>query len=190
MWDKFHSDGRQTAPAAHPGDTIALELTLSENPNDAISARVGFASDKNIFEFIEAANLHPDIPIPLPSHDAAMFGLININGLATGPIGSISLKVAPDAPLGSYLVKPQPDGVLVRDPHGDHPRNRTQLHHRRDCPHLYRDRQFRGQALLRMRQRDRQAERGRRFGALLGRWRDHQGIHNRRRRKDLHLRGL
>ncbi len=107
--------GISTALASHPGDTITVELQLNENPNNAISARVGFTFGKNIFEFLEAKNLSPDIPITPPAHDAAMFGLINMNGLTVGPIGSITLKISPDAPLGRYLIEPIVDEVYDRD---------------------------------------------------------------------------
>ena len=42
-----------------------------------------------------------------------MFGMVQIDGLATGVFGSITLRIRPDAPIGTYETTPEVDSVYT-----------------------------------------------------------------------------
>ena len=104
-----------TAQAVHPGNEVTVTFQITDNAESAISARVGFVLDEDVFEFVSAANISADVLNTPPAAASGKFGLLNMAGLTPGAIGSITLKVKDDAPLGSYEIAPVVDSVFNAD---------------------------------------------------------------------------
>ena len=104
-----------TALAAHAGDTVTVKFTIDENPRQAVSARVAFRFPSDIFEFVYADKLSPQVLNNAPESAADMFGLVSLEGLSVGEFGSVTLRIRKDAPLGDYPVEPVVDSVYTRD---------------------------------------------------------------------------
>ncbi|MBE5809721.1 MAG: hypothetical protein E7318_02175 [Clostridiales bacterium] len=100
-----------TAFAEHPGQTVTVTFVCTGNPQTAISARIGFSFNEDVFEFVSAENISKDILNTAPTSALGKFGLLNMAGLSKGEIGRITLKIKPDAKLGVYNVRPVVDSV-------------------------------------------------------------------------------
>ena len=97
--------------AEKPGDTVTVTFVITDNPQQAISARVGMEFDSRAFEFISAETLSLDVLNSPPTSEAGKFGLLNMGGISPGEIGTIILRIKPDAPVGWYEIKPVVDSV-------------------------------------------------------------------------------
>ena len=104
-----------TAQAVHPGKEVTVTFQITDNAEGAISARIGFELNENVFEFVSAANISADVLNTPPAAASGKFGLLNMDGLTPGAIGSITLKVKDGAPLGTYEITPVVDSVYNAD---------------------------------------------------------------------------
>ncbi len=94
-----------------PADHIVIPFEITENPHQAISARIGMAFDSEIFEFVSAQILSRDVLSLAPRTAEHQFGLLNLSGIAPGTVGTITLRVKENAPDGDYEILPVVDSV-------------------------------------------------------------------------------
>lgn len=99
------------AYAAHPGDSVVVTFMIFSNPDKAISARIGYIYDEDVFEFAGAENVSMEILNAPPTRVDGKFGMLNPAGLSVGEVGRIILRIKGDAPLGTYEIKPVVDSV-------------------------------------------------------------------------------
>lgn len=97
--------------AEQPVDMVTIVFTITDNPANAISARIGIDFDENVFEFVSAQNISRDILNSPPTSTKEMFGLLNMNGISAGELCRITLRIRSDAPDGTHAVSPVVDSV-------------------------------------------------------------------------------
>lgn len=100
-----------SAGAETHGDTVTITFAITDNSQNAISARVGMEFDSSVFEFVSAEVISTDVLNTKPRTENGCFGLLNMSGISTGDIGSITLCIKADAPAGQYEVNPVVDSV-------------------------------------------------------------------------------
>lgn len=100
-----------SAYAAHPGSVAEVTFWIFDNPEQAISARIGFEYDEDVFEFVYADNISEDILNTAPKGPEGKFGLLNLEGLSAGQVCLLALRIKDDAPLGTYEITPVVDSV-------------------------------------------------------------------------------
>lgn len=99
------------ARAAAPGDEVTVTFEIVDNPHGAISARVGFKYDDEVFEFVRSEKVSWDVLTPAPDSPEKGFGLVSLTGIRPGVLGSVTLRIREGAPSGSYAVLPKVDSV-------------------------------------------------------------------------------
>lgn len=99
------------ACAEKPGDTVVISFTITDNSQEAISARVGMVFDSDVFEFVSAQNISRDILNAPPTSTKEQFGLLNMRGLSTGELCRITLRIRDDAVPGRYEITAAVDSV-------------------------------------------------------------------------------
>lgn len=100
-----------TALAAERGEEVTITFEIVDNEFEAISARVGVEFDPKVFEFVSAEKISTDVLTNAPVTSDASFGLVNLNGIQPGPLGTITLRIKKDAPSGAHAVTPKVDAV-------------------------------------------------------------------------------
>lgn len=97
---------------------IVVPFEILENPNGAISARIGMSFDSEVFEFVSAQVLSRDVLSSAPTSPERQFGLLSMRGISAGVIGTITLRLRENAPDGDYEILPVVDSVynLLRRP--------------------------------------------------------------------------
>ncbi len=110
-----------TAPAetaepltAAPGETVTVTFEIAGNDQNAISARIGFAYDTSVLTFVSAEAVSADVQASVPVHADGKFGLLNIQGIAPGVVGTVALRINDDAPCGDYEITPVVDSTYDR----------------------------------------------------------------------------
>ncbi len=101
----------QCALAAAPGDEVTVTFAIVDNAFGAISARVGFSFDDEVFEFVRSEKICRDVLTGAPDSPEKNFGLVNLGGIQPGVLGTVTLRIREDAPAGVYAVMPQVDSV-------------------------------------------------------------------------------
>lgn len=99
------------AQAAAPGDEATVTFEIVDNPHGAISARVGFSYDAEVFEFVRSEKVSWDVLTPSPDSPEKSFGLVSLTGIRPGALGTVTLRIREGAPAGSYAVLPKVDSV-------------------------------------------------------------------------------
>lgn len=100
-----------SASAEIPGETITVTFTITDNSHHAISARVGMEFDTNVFAFVGTEVISPDVLSKAPDTAQSKFGMLNLQGIEPGAIGTITLRIKESAKAGRYEIKPVVDSV-------------------------------------------------------------------------------
>lgn len=100
-----------SASAEIPGETVTITFRITDNSQHAISARIGMEFDTGVFEFVGAEIISPDVLSKAPDTAQSKFGLLNMGGLATGDVGTITLRIKESAKAGKHEIKPVVDSV-------------------------------------------------------------------------------
>lgn len=100
-----HAETAEPLTAA-PGETVTVTFEIAGNDQNAISARIGFAYDTSVLTFVSAEAVSADVQASVPVHADGKFGLLNIQGIAPGVVGTVALRINDDAPCGDYEITP------------------------------------------------------------------------------------
>ena len=97
--------------AAERGELVTVTFEIVDNEFGAISARVGMAFDPDVFEFVSAERISRDVLNAAPKAADDQYGLVNLGGISTGVLGTVTLRIRERAPAGVWEVAPVVDSV-------------------------------------------------------------------------------
>lgn len=89
----------------YPGDTITMNISLTSAEGSA--ARVSLNTNGAPVSFVKAvANNHDGNAVAEMQSLTGRFSIMNLNGVVTGPVGTVTLRINDNAAPGNYTVSP------------------------------------------------------------------------------------
>ena len=93
------------AAEVKPGDTITMSISITSA--EGSTARVSLNTNGAPVSFVSStADNHDGNTVAKMPSLSGRFSIMNMDGIATGPVGTVTLKVNADAAPGTYTVSP------------------------------------------------------------------------------------